>query len=167
MPIGHRADRRRAPSPGGPAPGRRRAAAPAPAEALREAPDDEPTVATPVRHPEPAPIPRRDETGPGTLRPKAPEPVIAARTTVGPSMTRRTVSRLRALLGLVFVVVLVARRIAGSSHGRSLWAIREDEVAAAGGQLGDVRGSRDITRTSVTVTFSDEEAENGWPRCSR
>lgn len=30
----------------------------------------------------------------------------------------------------VFVVVLVARRIAGSSHGRSLWAIREDEVAA-------------------------------------
>jgi branched-chain amino acid transport system permease protein len=30
----------------------------------------------------------------------------------------------------VFVAVLVARRIAGSSHGRSLWAIREDEVAA-------------------------------------
>ncbi|HEY1086129.1 MAG TPA: branched-chain amino acid ABC transporter permease, partial [Archangium sp.] len=30
----------------------------------------------------------------------------------------------------VFAVVLVARRIAGSSHGRSLWAIREDEVAA-------------------------------------
>ncbi len=30
----------------------------------------------------------------------------------------------------VFVTVLVARRIAGSSHGRSLWAIREDEVAA-------------------------------------
>ncbi len=30
----------------------------------------------------------------------------------------------------VFVVVLVSRRIAGSSHGRSLWAIREDEVAA-------------------------------------
>jgi branched-chain amino acid transport system permease protein len=30
----------------------------------------------------------------------------------------------------VFLVVLVARRIAGSSHGRSLWAIREDEVAA-------------------------------------
>jgi branched-chain amino acid transport system permease protein len=30
----------------------------------------------------------------------------------------------------VFVVVLVARRLAGSSHGRSLWAIREDEVAA-------------------------------------
>jgi branched-chain amino acid transport system permease protein len=30
----------------------------------------------------------------------------------------------------VFVVVLVARRIAGSAHGRSLWAIREDEVAA-------------------------------------
>ncbi len=30
----------------------------------------------------------------------------------------------------VFLVVLVARRIAGSSHGRSLWAIREDEIAA-------------------------------------
>jgi len=30
----------------------------------------------------------------------------------------------------VFLVVLVARRSAGSSHGRSLWAIREDEVAA-------------------------------------
>jgi branched-chain amino acid transport system permease protein len=30
----------------------------------------------------------------------------------------------------VFLVVLVARRIAASSHGRSLWAIREDEVAA-------------------------------------
>jgi branched-chain amino acid transport system permease protein len=30
----------------------------------------------------------------------------------------------------VFLVVLAARRIAGSSHGRSLWAIREDEVAA-------------------------------------
>jgi branched-chain amino acid transport system permease protein len=30
----------------------------------------------------------------------------------------------------VFLVVLTARRIAGSSHGRSLWAIREDEVAA-------------------------------------
>ncbi|HSP77233.1 MAG TPA: branched-chain amino acid ABC transporter permease [Myxococcaceae bacterium] len=30
----------------------------------------------------------------------------------------------------VFVVVLVSRRIASSSHGRSLWAIREDEVAA-------------------------------------
>jgi branched-chain amino acid transport system permease protein len=30
----------------------------------------------------------------------------------------------------VFLVVLVARRIVGSSHGRSLWAIREDEVAA-------------------------------------
>jgi branched-chain amino acid transport system permease protein len=30
----------------------------------------------------------------------------------------------------VFVTVLVARRIASSSHGRSLWAIREDEVAA-------------------------------------
>ena len=30
----------------------------------------------------------------------------------------------------VFLVVLVARRIAGSTHGRSLWAIREDEVAA-------------------------------------
>ena len=30
----------------------------------------------------------------------------------------------------VFVTVLIARRIADSSHGRSLWAIREDEVAA-------------------------------------
>lgn len=30
----------------------------------------------------------------------------------------------------VFLVVLVAQRIAGSSHGRSLWAIREDEIAA-------------------------------------
>ncbi|HVE86776.1 MAG TPA: branched-chain amino acid ABC transporter permease [Myxococcales bacterium] len=30
----------------------------------------------------------------------------------------------------VFVTVLVARRIASSAHGRSLWAIREDEVAA-------------------------------------
>ncbi len=29
-----------------------------------------------------------------------------------------------------FLVVLVAKRIAGSSHGRSLWAIREDEIAA-------------------------------------
>ncbi|WP_224247064.1 branched-chain amino acid ABC transporter permease [Hyalangium gracile] len=35
------------------------------------------------------------------------------------------------MVGLwVFLVVLVARRLAGSSHGRSLWAIREDEVAA-------------------------------------
>jgi len=30
----------------------------------------------------------------------------------------------------VFVVVLVARRLAASPHGRSLWAIREDEIAA-------------------------------------
>src|SRR3954469_2399446 len=30
----------------------------------------------------------------------------------------------------VFLTVLVARRIAHSAHGRSLWAIREDEVAA-------------------------------------
>jgi branched-chain amino acid transport system permease protein len=30
----------------------------------------------------------------------------------------------------VFLTILVARRIAASSHGRSLWAIREDEVAA-------------------------------------
>lgn len=30
----------------------------------------------------------------------------------------------------VFLTILVARRIAGSSHGRSLWAIREDEIAA-------------------------------------
>ena len=29
-----------------------------------------------------------------------------------------------------FITILVARRIAGSSHGRSLWAIREDEIAA-------------------------------------
>jgi branched-chain amino acid transport system permease protein len=30
----------------------------------------------------------------------------------------------------VFVVVLLARRLAASPHGRSLWAIREDEIAA-------------------------------------
>ena len=30
----------------------------------------------------------------------------------------------------VFLTVLVARRIASSAHGRSLWAIREDEIAA-------------------------------------
>src|SRR5262245_2036682 len=30
----------------------------------------------------------------------------------------------------VFITVLVARRIAHSAHGRSLWAIREDEIAA-------------------------------------
>ncbi len=30
----------------------------------------------------------------------------------------------------VFLTVLTARRIASSSHGRSLWAIREDEIAA-------------------------------------
>ncbi len=30
----------------------------------------------------------------------------------------------------VFLVVLVARRLSFSSHGRALWAIREDEVAA-------------------------------------
>jgi branched-chain amino acid transport system permease protein len=30
----------------------------------------------------------------------------------------------------VFLTILAARRIANSSHGRSLWAIREDEVAA-------------------------------------
>jgi branched-chain amino acid transport system permease protein len=30
----------------------------------------------------------------------------------------------------VFLTVLVARRIAASAHGRSLWAIREDEIAA-------------------------------------
>ncbi len=30
----------------------------------------------------------------------------------------------------VFAVVLLARRLAASPHGRSLWAIREDEVAA-------------------------------------
>lgn len=30
----------------------------------------------------------------------------------------------------VFLTVLTARRIAESSHGRSLWAIREDEIAA-------------------------------------
>ena len=30
----------------------------------------------------------------------------------------------------VFVVVLLARRLVASPHGRSLWAIREDEIAA-------------------------------------
>ena len=30
----------------------------------------------------------------------------------------------------VFIAVLMAKRLAASSHGRSLWAIREDEVAA-------------------------------------
>lgn len=30
----------------------------------------------------------------------------------------------------VFITILVAKRLAASSHGRSLWAIREDEVAA-------------------------------------
>ncbi len=30
----------------------------------------------------------------------------------------------------VFVTIVIARRIAASTHGRSLWAIREDEVAA-------------------------------------
>ena len=30
----------------------------------------------------------------------------------------------------VFLTIVVARRIAASTHGRSLWAIREDEVAA-------------------------------------
>jgi len=30
----------------------------------------------------------------------------------------------------VFITILVARRIAASAHGRSLWAIREDEIAA-------------------------------------
>lgn len=30
----------------------------------------------------------------------------------------------------VFITMLVARRIAHSAHGRSLWAIREDEIAA-------------------------------------
>jgi branched-chain amino acid transport system permease protein len=30
----------------------------------------------------------------------------------------------------VFLTILAARRIADSSHGRSLWAIREDEIAA-------------------------------------
>ncbi len=31
---------------------------------------------------------------------------------------------------VVFIAVLMAKRLAASSHGRSLWAIREDEVAA-------------------------------------
>jgi branched-chain amino acid transport system permease protein len=31
---------------------------------------------------------------------------------------------------VAFITVLVARRIASSTHGRALWAIREDEVAA-------------------------------------
>ena len=39
-------------------------------------------------------------------------------------------SSLFAIWFCVFLVVLVARRIVGSTHGRSLWAIREDEVAA-------------------------------------
>jgi branched-chain amino acid transport system permease protein len=39
-------------------------------------------------------------------------------------------SSLFAVWFCVFLVVLVARRIVGSAHGRSLWAIREDEVAA-------------------------------------
>ncbi len=39
-------------------------------------------------------------------------------------------SSLFAVWFCVFLVVLVARRIVGSTHGRSLWAIREDEVAA-------------------------------------
>ena len=39
-------------------------------------------------------------------------------------------SSLFAVWFCVFLVVLVSRRIVGSTHGRSLWAIREDEVAA-------------------------------------
>ncbi|HUP86201.1 MAG TPA: hypothetical protein VM143_11085 [Acidimicrobiales bacterium] len=52
---------------------------------------------------EPAPVPARDETDPGTLRPTAPEPVLAG--TMSPSSARRTPSRLRSVLGLVIVVV--------------------------------------------------------------
>ena len=63
---------------------------------------------------DPEPEARRDETGPGTLRPSVPEPVIAARTTSSPSRSRRTVSRLRSLLGLVFVVLLAGVGLAGA-----------------------------------------------------
>lgn len=73
--------------------------------AAQEPPDE----AVPLPEPEPAvvppPVPERDETGPSALRPKAPEPVLAARTT-SPSRARRTVSRVRALVGLVILVVL-------------------------------------------------------------
>lgn len=39
-------------------------------------------------------------------------------------------SSLAMILFWVFLTLLVAKRIADSSHGRSLWAIREDEIAA-------------------------------------
>jgi branched-chain amino acid transport system permease protein len=39
-------------------------------------------------------------------------------------------SSLFAVYFVVFLVVLVSRRLVASTHGRSLWAIREDEVAA-------------------------------------
>ena len=73
-----------------------------PTAPFRWEPEEEPpTMAAPPD----ATRPRRDETGPGTLRPEVPEPVIVARST-SPSRSRRAVRRVRALLGLVFVVVL-------------------------------------------------------------
>lgn len=68
--------------------------------------------ATRAPHPSPRPAgsqtrPGRDETDPGTLRPKVPESVIAARTISSmPSRSRRAIRRVRALIGLVLVVLL-------------------------------------------------------------
>ena len=66
------------------------------------------------RTPAAAPTPGRDETGPGTLRPKVPEPVVAVRPRATPSRGGRTVSSMRALMGLAVVVVLAGVGLAGA-----------------------------------------------------
>jgi hypothetical protein len=70
--------------------------------AVLQAEDDEgPDEAAPARTA--TARPERDETGPGALRPSAPEPVSIHR---GPSRSRQVVSRLRAFVGLLLVVAL-------------------------------------------------------------
>lgn len=83
--------------------------------AASQVPDDE--VEPPFRWEdvdERSAAPRRDEAGPSTLRPKVPEPVLASWTTPSPSRSRRAASQLRALLGLLLVVVLAGVGLAGA-----------------------------------------------------
>jgi hypothetical protein len=83
--------------------------------------DERPTIAVPptrttTASPAPAWAPtahERDETDPGALRPKAPEPVIVARSML-PSRSRRAVTRLRALIGLIVVVTLAGVGLAAA-----------------------------------------------------
>ena len=90
-----------------------------PTEAFRWAPDDDDEDGRTALV-----VPERDEAGPSTLRPTVPEPALVAKKqkehAAPRTRSRRTLQRMRALLGLVFVVVLSGVGLAAAIGGAVL-----------------------------------------------